>query len=327
MVSMIYAVVALKRMGYLPQGNVTICTVIEEECTGNGALAAPLHTLLPSSTRTQTKTAVIIPEPFPFIVTAQLGVLWFRAAITGKPCHVLQTSAGSNAIEGAYALYSALKVLEEKYNEPKGNAHPAFQGIDHPVNFNLGKIEGGNWASSVPSSCWFEARVGFFPGMTIEDVKRDVESTLHEAAKKMGLGLEISYSGFHADGAVLLPEYMDGERNNGGVDNSETGESSVQREFVETIQKCHGLASSSSSSDKVITKSELPLKPITCTCDARFYSSLYQDPTKVAVTCYGPEATNIHGVDESVSLKSMRDVTATIALFIRDWCGLVKESD
>ena len=322
-VAMIYALVALKKMGYVPKGSVTICTVIEEECTGNGALAAPLHSLVPSSSGPHTKTAVIIPEPFPFITTAQMGVIWFRASITGKPCHVLQTSAGSNAIEGAYALYSELKVLEEKYNEPKGNAHPAFKGMDHPVNFNLGKIEGGNWASSVPSSCWFEARVGFFPGVEIKDVKKDVESTLHEAAKKMGLGLEISYRGFHADGAVLLLEYLDGKREAPAGDGSEA---TLQKEFVETIQKCHGLASTSNC-DKDASESELALKPITCTCDARFYSSLYQDPKKVVVTCYGPESTNIHGVDESVSLESVRDVTATIALFIRDWCGLVKEKD
>ena len=41
----------------------------------------------------------------------------------------------------------------------------------------------------------------------------------------------------------------------------------------------------------------------------------YQDPNKVVVTCYGPEATNIHGVDESVSLDSMKEVMGTIALF------------
>mmetsp|Transcript_28402 Transcript_28402/g.60509 ORF Transcript_28402/g.60509 Transcript_28402/m.60509 type:complete len:216 (+) Transcript_28402:608-1255(+) len=202
-VSMIYAVVALRRMGYVRKGSVTICTVIEEECTGNGALASPLQSLVPESSKAGMKTAVIIPEPFPFIVTAQLGVLCFRASITGKPYHVLQTSAGSNAIEGAYALYSSLKVLEEKYNEPKCNAHPAFQGMEHPVNFNLGKIGGGNWASSVPSNCWFETRVGFFPGVEIEDAKRDVETTLHEA--EIGLGLEISYRGFHA---VVLCCYL-----------------------------------------------------------------------------------------------------------------------
>ena len=306
--AMIYAVIALQRIGYLPRTNLTICTVIEEECTGNGALAANHTSLLPFSDTT--KTAVIIPEPFEFIVNAQMGVIWFNAKITGKPCHVQQTSAGSNAIDGAFSLFAALKALEEKYNEPS-NIHPAYKGIDHPVNFNLGKIEGGNWASSVPSSCRFEARVGFWPGITIEAVKQDIESTLHDEAKKLGLGLEIAYRGFHADGAVLLPDFVDGEA---------SGKKSLQTDFVDSLQKCYHIASVGNEPNA----RKLQVKPLTCTCDARFYSNLYQNPENVVVTCYGPEADSIHGVDESVSLKSFRDCMLTIALFIQEWCGLEK---
>jgi acetylornithine deacetylase/succinyl-diaminopimelate desuccinylase-like protein len=131
---------------------------------------------------------------------------------------------------------------------------------------------------------------------------------------------------------VLLPGYVDGTID---VDDEsgDDGSRSLQKDFVETIQRCNRLVSSSSSpsdvGDGAVTVNdssrELPLRPVTCTTDARFYSSLFQDPSKVVVTCYGPEATNIHGVDESVSLKSFRDVTATIALFVRDWCGLIKD--
>lgn len=327
-VAMIYAVVALKRLGYVPR-NLTICTVIEEECTGNGALAC-LPFLLPQ----KNKVAVIIPEPFPFVTTAQLGVLWFTTFVCGKPCHVLQTSAGSNAIEGAFALFSALKPLEERYNDFEVRKNipgaAAYGGMDHPVNFNLGRIEGGNWASSVPSQCSFETRVGFFPGIDIDEVKRDVESILYEAAEKIGVEIQICYRGFHAQGAVLLPEYIDAAPDN----KAEAGKSSLQREFVELLQKSHSDASEndtyasvnseiagSSNNDR---KNALQLIPITCTTDARFYSSIHHNLEDVVVTCYGPEATNIHGIDESVSLESMRTVTAAIALFIRDWCGLEK---
>ena len=37
---------------------------------------------------------------------------------------------------------------------------------------------------------------------------------------------------------------------------------------------------------------------------------------------YGPTAERIHAVDECVSIASLERVTATIALFIADWCGL-----
>ena len=51
---------------------------------------------------------------------------------------------------------------------------------------------------------------------------------------------------------------------------------------------------------------------------ARFFALYGNTPA----TCYGPEATSIHTVDESVSLRSLRDVTCVLALFIAGWCGL-----
>lgn len=46
-------------------------TVVEEECTGNGALVVAQEAQ---------GQACIIPEPFDFLVNAQLGVAWFRGA-------------------------------------------------------------------------------------------------------------------------------------------------------------------------------------------------------------------------------------------------------
>jgi acetylornithine deacetylase len=97
-VAMIYAIVALRKLGYVPGGGgLMICTVVEEECTGNGALAYISNNddgmvggwCTMGAGDTTTRMAVIIPEPFPWIVTAQLGVLWFMASVTGRPCHVL----------------------------------------------------------------------------------------------------------------------------------------------------------------------------------------------------------------------------------------------
>ena len=44
--------------------------------------------------------------------------------------------------------------------------------------------------------------------------------------------------------------------------------------------------------------------------------------TDLPVTCYGPEARNIHGIDESVSIASMKRVATAMAQFIVDWCGV-----
>ena len=54
------------------------------------------------------------------------------------------------------------------------------------------------------------------------------------------------------------------------------------------------------------------------TTDARFFNLYGSTPA----TCYGPEATDIHGIDESVSLASTLRVSMVLALFIARWCGL-----
>jgi len=52
--------------------------------------------------------------------------------------------------------------------------------------------------------------------------------------------------------------------------------------------------------------------------DARHYV-LYQD---TPATCYGPDSDSIHGIDESVGLQSLHDVTKVLALTIAGWCGV-----
>jgi acetylornithine deacetylase/succinyl-diaminopimelate desuccinylase-like protein len=180
------------------------------------------------------------------------------------------------------------------------------------------------WLETTRSLHCFETLVVFSPVVDIQDVKRDRESTLHGTAQ-IGVEIEILYRGFHAQGAVLLPEYIDGVK-----DDTEHGDKSLQRGFIEFLQSCHSVAVAQSnvlakSLIAVLVTQELHLLSITCTTDAGI--SIHRNHEEVVVTCYGPDASNIHSIDESASLESMRVVTAAIALFIRDWCGLEKCSD
>ncbi len=42
---------------------------------------------------------------------------------------------------------------------------------------------------------------------------------------------------------------------------------------------------------------------------------------KIPATCYGPEASTIHGIHKSVSLDSVEQVTRLLAVFLAKWCG------
>jgi hypothetical protein len=92
------------------------------------------------------------------------------------------------------------------------------------------------WSETTRSQHCFETRVVFSPVVDIQDVKRDLESTLHGTAQ-IGVEIEILYRGFHAQGAVLLPEYLDGVK-----DDTEHGDKPLQQGFVELLQSCHSVA-------------------------------------------------------------------------------------
>ena len=197
--SNLYALDALRTCGLAPAADVFVQSVVEEECTGNGALAC--------LARGYKAEAALIPEPFAeSLVTAQVGVLWFQVALKGLPTHVAYAGSGANAIEAAIPLISALHEMEARWNTAD-RRHPDYARHDHALNLNIGKIEGGDWASSVPAWCVFDVRMGLFPGQDMVEAKAEIEAVLMAAARENAFLKnalpEIVYHGFQAEGYAL----------------------------------------------------------------------------------------------------------------------------
>lgn len=278
----IYALDALKSLGYRPAARLHLQSVTEEECTGNGALSCLV--------RGYRAEAAIIPEPMDGkLVRANVGVLWFRVHLRGVPVHVLQAGSGSNAIEAAFPLISALHEVEERWNLEK-DSQPYFEGAEHPINLNIGKIAGGDWASSVPAWCSFDCRISIYPGWKPEERAREIEDCLRAAAQKHPFLAnnppDVEWNGFFAEGYVL-----------------EEG-SDAERLLEQVHQASHG-----QTLESMVTPAYL---------DGRVFVLYDNCPCLV----YGPYSEGIHGFDERVSLSSVRRVTGSIALFIAEWCGL-----
>lgn len=283
----VYALDALKRLGYQPAAKVHIQSVVEEECTGNGALACLIEGY--------TADAAIIPEPEDeMLVRANCGVLWFEVLVAGHPVHVREAGTGANAIEASFRVIESLKRMTEGWNAEKVN-YPYFENLDHPINFNVGKIEGGDWASTVAAWCKLHCRIAIYPGDDPKDRARQIEEHL---ASDLGddsfLGNrlpEVTWNGFFARGYVL-EENTDAER---------------------ALAEAHRQATGADL-ESFVTPGYL---------DARVFVIYADMPCLV----YGPITENIHGFDERVSLSSLKRVTGAIALFIADWCGLEEISD
>lgn len=275
--AMVMAVAAVRRAGATIDFPLTLQTVIEEECTGNGALAC-LH-------QGYGGDFVLIPEPFGAqIYSGQVGVLWFRLYIEGLPAHVLDTAAGRNAIETLQLYLPALKALEEAIN---ALPRPApYEGHPHPFNLSIGRVEGGNWASSVPAHALLEGRVGFPPGMSPDDAMARVREAIaarHAELDDATPPPRVSFHGFRSEGHL--------------VDLDTPG--------IRLLSACHEAL-----------LGEPPAHYLsTCTTDLR----AFHVSGGINGTCYGPVAERIHGVDECVNIASIRQVLTTYALFLHRW--------
>lgn len=282
LVANIFALDALRRLGLQPAATVYLQSVVEEECTGNGALACLV--------RGYRADAALIPEPVQERLTrANVGVLWFRVHVRGHPVHVLEARSGANAIEAAYDLIQALKALEDEWNQ-RWRDRPFFETVEHPFNINIGRIAGGDWASSVPAWCTLDVRAGFPPGVKAETAAREIEHGLREACRDHAFlsnnPPQVEYNGFYAEGYELPP---------GG-------------EAEQALSRAHAWACGD----------ELDSAVLPAYLDARVFA-LYDDCPALV---YGPRAHAIHGFDERVELESVRRITSAIALFVAQWCGL-----
>lgn len=182
-VAMLGAVRALAAAGL--RGDIHVETVIEEECTGNGAAACRAR-----SPRTD---AALIPEPFNHAaLEAQVGVLWARLTVHGKAAHAERADQAVNAALAAIPVIERIKALEAEVNaEPRSRwfaAHP------HPFNYNVGVLQAGDWASSVPEECVIEVRLGV-------DVDADLDEVM--ARFEAAVRVPVQWRGFRAHGFGL----------------------------------------------------------------------------------------------------------------------------
>lgn len=77
--------------------------------------------------------------------------------------------------------------------------------MGNAVNLNVGRISGGDWASSVPSWCEIECRIGIYPGEDPSDKFREIEAAVADAASKLAFLAstppQVTINGFRTKGS------------------------------------------------------------------------------------------------------------------------------
>jgi acetylornithine deacetylase len=191
------AVRGLRRLGLDPLAEIELQSVVEEECSGNGAFQCVLSG--------RPADAVIVTEPTSLTIqTSQVGVLWFQVIVRGRPAHAGDAPIGLNAIEASYPVISALRQLEAELNVAPP---PPYDVYEHPINLNVGMIRGGDWPSTVAAESILHCRLALFPGAGVDALKARIEDTVAAASAGLeGFSARVAYDGFACDGYTLDPD-------------------------------------------------------------------------------------------------------------------------
>jgi acetylornithine deacetylase len=175
------------------RGPLTFVSVIEEECTGNGTLAALAAGVVAD--------AVLLPEPTNLeLLLEGIGILWFELTVEGRPTHAQAPGGGTNAIELALPLIGALHDLESE-----------IDGGARRYALNVGTFHSGDWQSSVPGSATVGVRLGFPRDWSVEEAQERVLASVARAAERdpwlARHPPRVDFNGFRAEGYALAADH------------------------------------------------------------------------------------------------------------------------
>jgi acetylornithine deacetylase len=160
------------------QAEIVLVAVASEEDGGLGAFAA--------LERDGAFDACLIPEPTGFdLVCAQAGALTFEGVVPGVAAHAAQRLEGVSAIDRYLPVHRALAEHERALNADV--EHPLMRALELPYPLLVGRIEAGEWSSSVPDRLRFEGRAPVRLGEDVEAARAGVEAAVAGACPQARL--------------------------------------------------------------------------------------------------------------------------------------------
>ena len=155
-------------------GEVLAVSVPSEEDGGQGMLAAIRAGIVGD--------AAIITEPTGLdVVIAHAGALTFRLTVPGRAAHASVRREGVSALDNLYTLLRALEADETARNAAETDPLMTVLGLPYPTI--VGKVEGGEWASTVLDRVVVEGRYGVKLGQTWRDAEADLRACIAAACE------------------------------------------------------------------------------------------------------------------------------------------------
>jgi acetylornithine deacetylase len=283
LVAGIAAIAALQHLDIRPRGDVLVESVIGEETGGAGTLA----TLI----RGYRADAALILEPTRMAVCPiGAGALSFRIHVRGRAAHGATRLEGVSAVQKFYTLMDAIEEFERQRS--MNFHHPFFEPGELVAPISIGKVQAGDWPSTVPETLIAEGRYGVLPGEDVATARESFESAIARAAEM---------DDWLRQNAPRV-EWFEGQ--------FEPGETPADAAIIGELTAAHA--------DVCGRQSRIHGVPYGS--DLR----LFTKHGNMHAVLYGPGDVRIaHSLNEFVPLDEVRSVARVVARVIANWCGTV----
>jgi acetylornithine deacetylase len=281
----IFAIAALRRLGFEPARSVLMQTVIGEESGGVGTLTTIV--------KGYTAEACIVLEPTRLELSpVQSGALTFRLTVPGKAAHAALRQFGVSAIEKfAVVLNAILRLEAERHAQfaanPLAQLYPDMRYI---APISLGNVKGGEWHSTVAEKVVAEGRLGVFPGESTEAARQALVSAVARAAAAD------EWLSQHPPQV----EWFEGQ--------FEAGATDPQNPLIQTLAAAH----------ETMLGHQPNITGVPYGADLRLFTNHARIPTVL----YGAGDVSLaHAVDEHIEIEDVVQATKVIALMVANWCN------
>lgn len=185
-VAMLYAILALKKIGAKLGGKIGLTLVPNEETGGQGGSAW----LAVQGKLGRGGVGMLLAEPTSGVVwNANRGAISLRARVLGKSAHVGLQHQGENAFERMVQVVGRLQDLKLEVEQKTTKSNVGDDQARQSILMLGGQSGGGTNFNVVPEECWFTMDRRINPEESLEDEKGRLIDVLENCGRE-GIRLE-----------------------------------------------------------------------------------------------------------------------------------------
>src|SRR5215467_3483710 len=199
-VSMLYAMLALRECNVRLDGKVSLVLIPDEETGG----ARGSEKLAEQGIPGRNGIGMLQAEPTSGVVwNANRGAISLRVQVFGKPAHVGLQHQGENAFERMHRVVEYLQQLKREVEQRTAKCNIGAGQVPNSILMLGGRSGGGTNFNVVPETCWFTIDRRINPEESLAEEKARIIGALKECQRR---GIPLEWEVFQEGESASSPE-------------------------------------------------------------------------------------------------------------------------